>query len=174
MPENWIAIGKIVRAIGLDGRCGILAFGNGFASLEPPCSVRLAREGETGRDARIERIGGHPGGFQCHFEGVADRTAAELLRGLLVYVGEESLPALAENEFYQHDLKEMLVLGDTDGALLGRVLDVHEMPSMVTIEVLLEKGGSVMLPFTAQAVERVDAAARRIIVRESFVEELLE
>jgi ribosomal 30S subunit maturation factor RimM len=68
----------------------------------------------------------------------------------------------------------MQVYGDTSKALLGSVQEVHNLPSMDCLEVALLKGGSVMLPFSGQAIERVDEGTKRIIVRESFVEELLE
>jgi 16S rRNA processing protein RimM len=174
MSMEWIAIGKVARAVGLNGRCGIETFGKGFPSLAAPCLVRLGRDSEGARDMTIAEIDPRQGRCQCRFEKIEDRNAAELLRGMLVFVESGSLPGLAENEFYQHDLKEMRLYGDTSGAFLGTVLEVHNLPSMDCLDVALVKGGSVMLPFSAQAIERIDGGTKRIIVRESFVEELLE
>ena len=174
MSQEWIAIGKIMRAVGLDGWCGIETFGRGFASLTAPCPVRLGRDSEGAREIVITMIDSRPVGCQCRFEGIDDRNAAELLRGMLVFIESGSLPGLAKNEFYQHDLKEMQLYGDASGALLGTVQEVHNFPSMDCLEVALVKGRSVMLPFSEQAIERIDEGTKRIIVRESFVEELLE
>jgi 16S rRNA processing protein RimM len=173
MSTEWIAIGKVVRAVGLNGRCGIETFGKGFVSLVVPCPVRLGPDSEGARDMAIAEIDSRQNGCQCRFEGIDDRNAAELLRGMLIFVGSGSLPALAENEFYQQDLKEMQVYGDTSGALLGTVREVHNLPSLDCLDVTLVKGGSVMLPFSAQAIERVDGGMKRIIVRESCVEVML-
>jgi 16S rRNA processing protein RimM len=174
MATEWIAIGKVARAVGLKGRCAIETFGKGFVSLVAPCPVRLGRDSGNARDMAIAEIDSRQTGCQCRFEGIDDRTAAELLRGMFVFVESGSLPALAENEFYQHDLREMQLYGDTSGALLGTVREVHNLPSMDCLDVELVKGGSVLLPFSAQAIERIDGGTKRIIVRESFVEELLE
>ena len=173
MATEWIAIGKVARAVGLNGRCGIETFGKGFVSLTAPCLVRLGRDTEGAREMAIAEIDQRQSGCQCRFEGIVDRNAAELLRGMFVFVESGSLPGLAKNEFYQHDLKEMQLYGDTSGSLLGTVLEVHNLPSMDCLDVALVKGGSVMLPFSAQAIERIDSGTKRIIVRESFVEELL-
>jgi 16S rRNA processing protein RimM len=174
MPQEWIAIGKVVRAVGLNGWCGIETFGKGFASLTAPCSVRLGRDSDGARESVIKMIDSRPGGYQCWFEGIDDRNAAEPLQGMLIFIERQSLPGLGKNEFYQHDLKEMQLYGDTSGALLGSVQEVHNFPSMDCLEVALVKGGSVMLPFSEQAIERIDKETKRIVVRESFVEELLE
>jgi 16S rRNA processing protein RimM len=174
MSEELIAIGRVVRAVGLNGRCGIETFGKGFASLTAPCPVRLGRDAESVRESVITEIDSRPGGYQCLFEGIGDRSAAEVLRGMLIFIEGGALPSLGKNEFYQHDLRQMQVYGDTSKALLGSVQEVHNLPSMDCLEVALLKGGSVMLPFSGQAIERVDEGTKRIIVRESFVEELLE
>jgi 16S rRNA processing protein RimM len=173
MPSEWIAIGSIRRPVGLDGLCLIEVFGSGFASLEVPCAVRLGRDGDHTRETVITEILERPSGYQCLFQDVTDRTAAEALRGLLIFRPADSLPRLADNEFYHHQLRGMQLYGDGSGTLMGMVIEVQNMPSMDTLEVVLEKGGSVIVPFTAQAIVRIDTAAGRIIVREAFVEELL-
>ena len=174
MATEWIAIGIVRRAVGLDGRCGIEAFGTTMASLDPPCSIKLGRDIETARDVRMEEIDSKPGGYQCRFQGIDDRTAAEPLRGSLLFIEGSALPALKGNEFYHHELIGMPVFGDAGGGLLGSVVEVHNLPSVDTIEVALAKGGSVMVPLSGQAIVSIDTKEKRIVVSESFIEELLE
>jgi 16S rRNA processing protein RimM len=174
MATEWIAIGIVRRAVGLNGRCGAEAFGNTLSSLEIPCAIRIGMEIESARSLFLEEMDARPGGYLCRFQGVDDRTAAEQLRGSLIFVENDALPELRNNEFYHHELREMQVFGDASGEMLGTVLEVYNLPSMDTIEVALSKGGSVMLPFSAQAIGRIDTEKKRIIVHESFVEELLE
>ncbi|MBN1127687.1 MAG: 16S rRNA processing protein RimM [Chitinispirillaceae bacterium] len=174
MATEWIAIGIVRRAVGLDGRCGIEAFGNTVTALQPPCTVRIGRDIEGSRSVVVEEIDARPGGYQCRFEGIDERTLAEQLRGSLIFIENGALPALGANEFYHYELNAMQVFGDASDQLIGTVVEVHNLPSMDTIEVALTKGGSVMLPFSAQAIERIDTEKKRITVHESFVEELLE
>ncbi|MBN2036041.1 MAG: 16S rRNA processing protein RimM [Chitinispirillaceae bacterium] len=174
MVREWIAVGSIRRPVGLAGFCSIEVFGAGFAAIETPCTIRIGRNSDHARETVITEIVERPDGYQCLFQDAADRTAAEALRGLLIFRPADSLPALAENEFYHHQLRGMRLYGDSSGTLKGTVIEVQNMPSMDTLEVALERGGSVILPLTAQAIVRIDREAGRIIVREAFVEELLE
>jgi 16S rRNA processing protein RimM len=174
MAKEWIAIGIVRRAVGLDGRCGIEAFGTTMASLDPPCSIRLGRDIESARNVQIEEIDFRPGGYQCRFQGIDDRTAAEPLRGSLLFIEGSALPALEGNEFYHHELIDMPVFGDAGCGLLGRVVEVHNLPSVDTIEVALVKGGAIMVPFSGQAIVSIDTKEKKVVVSESFIEELLE
>jgi 16S rRNA processing protein RimM len=160
---EWIAIGIIRRPIGLRGFCAIEPFGASFGALEPPCNVRIGKNSEEAECAEIEEIVRRPRGYHCRFTGRIDRTAVEGLRGALLFIEVETLPKLRNNEFYHFELKGMAVHADGTGACLGTVADVHNFPSMDTLEVVLEQGGeTLMLPLMDQA-----------IVHQQFVEELL-
>ncbi|MCU0608444.1 MAG: ribosome maturation factor RimM [Chitinispirillaceae bacterium] len=183
MPEaastqELIAIGIIRRPVGLDGVCAIEPFGHTLTSLELPAAVLVGKEQRTVQEIVISRLFERPGGFQCEFEGRSDRTSVDPLRGLLLFVGAERLDDLPGNEYYHFELKGMDVVADDTGcppgAHIGKVLDIHNYPSMDTLDVSLDKGGGVMLPLSGQAIIDVDRKGRRITVRYSFVEELLE
>jgi len=69
--------------------------------------------------------------------GVSDRTAAEKLANVRLYVPRERLPPPADDEFYHADLIEVRPEGASD---------------------------TVMLPFTETAVPVVDVAGGRIVI----------
>ena len=55
---------------------------------------------ETGKRAyRVEALSAARGAVLARIEGVADRTAAEALRGLRLYVERERLPGTGEREW---------------------------------------------------------------------------
>jgi 16S rRNA processing protein RimM len=96
--------------------------------------------------------------------GVTDRTAAERLRNLKLYVPRDRLPKPEADEFYYADLIGLAAVA-TDGRTLGTVCAVHDFGAGDLIEVApLAGGASVMLPFNDAVVPKVDVAARRLIV----------
>ena len=171
--SEWIAIAVVRRPVGLEGFCAIEPFGKTFAQLEPPCAVRLGKEIEGAAEVTIEKILSLPKEYRVRFSGKEDRTAVERLRGALIFVPEDALPARSGDEYYHFELKGMEVIGDVGGERLGTVIDVYNFPSTDTIEVKLDAGGTVLLPLSEQAMVSIDRSTKRIVVRQSFVEELL-
>lgn len=93
---------------------------------------------------------------------VADRTAAEKLANIRLYVDRAQLPEPAEeDEFYLADLIG-LVAFDTTGAELGKVSAVHDYGAGASLEIV--GGASTIVPFTRACVPRVDVAAGRVTV----------
>jgi 16S rRNA processing protein RimM len=113
----------------------------------------------AGREAVIERRGGTGERPLVRLSGVADRAAAELLRG------EALIPAdggttLAPGEWAAADLVGCEIEG------LGEVRRVVEAPSCDVLEVGEER---TLVPFVSDAVKRVDVARRVIEVDRVFL-----
>jgi 16S rRNA processing protein RimM len=174
MPgENCIAIGIVKRPVGLKGFCAIESFGDTVALLHPPCTVLLGKDIAHAEGVVIEEIVSLPNGFRCRFNGRNDLTAVEGLRGSVIFIEEEVLPELRGNVFYQFELKGMAVYSNTENKPIGTITEVHNFPSVDTIEIERTAGGSLLIPLINEAVVAIDKAGRRITVRQSFVEELL-
>lgn len=100
----------------------------------------------------------------ARLHGVADRTAAERLKNLKLYVPRERLPPPEADEFYYTDLLGLPVF-DTRGAQLGAVAAVHNFGAGDLLEVQPAAGGApVLLTFTQAVVPLVDLSARRVVV----------
>jgi 16S rRNA processing protein RimM len=95
--------------------------------------------------------------------GIGSRDAAGALRGGEVAIPRESLPALAEDEYYQADLVGMEVV-NRDGAQLGALRDFLESGAHPIARVVGEDGRERLIPWVADYVDAVDASARRIDV----------
>lgn len=91
----------------------------------------------------------------ARFEGVADRDAAEKLKGLLVGAPREALPQTREDEFYWADLMGLAVVND-EGEHLGRVADLISTGAHEVLCVRDETGGERLLPFVDAVVRKVD------------------
>jgi 16S rRNA processing protein RimM len=100
----------------------------------------------------------------ARFAGIADRSAAERLCHVELYVPRERLPAPDEPETYYHADLIGLVVDGTDGARLGTVAAVHDFGAGDLLEVAPAGGGQAfLLPFTRAVVPVVDLAARRLV-----------
>ncbi len=98
------------------------------------------------------------------FREVADRTAAEALSGLELFVPRAALPNdLEEEEFYQTDLVGLAVF-DEAGEAFGTVVALHDFGAGDIIEIAPPSGRPVMVPFTRAAVPEVDVAAGRLTI----------
>jgi 16S rRNA processing protein RimM len=96
-------------------------------------------------------------------DGVASREAAAAFRGALVGVPRESLPGLADDEYYRTDLIGMTVV-NRSGELLGHVVDFVESGAHPILRVARSDGGDRLIPWVPQYIDRVDVAAQRIDV----------
>lgn len=98
----------------------------------------------------------HQGRLLVAFEGIADRTAAEALRG--AEVTAEPVDLTDTETYFAHELVGMAVVAE-DGTWLGEVVDVVELPDAAGYD-LLEvdtDGHRWLLPDADDLVEVADA-----------------
>ena len=162
MSPDRVLLGVVAAPHGVRGLVRIKSF------TEDPMSVAaygpLSDESGT-KEYRVEALSAARGAVLARIEGVADRTAAEALRGLRLYVERKRLPEPGEQEWYEADLIGLKAVG-TDGRDWGKVVAFHDFGAGRTMEV---SGGSasrssVMLPFTAEAVPEVDVEGGKVVV----------
>ena len=115
-----------------------------------------------GRQFRLTLRGTQKGLLLAAIEGVSDRTAAEALKGLRLYVAREALPPPEDpEEFYHADLIGLAV-EDIDGKPLGVVRAVEDFGAGPLLDVESDTG-SFLLPFTLAVVPLVDLSGRRLV-----------
>jgi 16S rRNA processing protein RimM len=100
----------------------------------------------------------------ARFAGVDERTAAEALTHMRLYVPRERLPPLDEEDTYYHADLIGLAAVDKHGTVLGAVQAVHNFGAGDVIEVKPADGAAMLLPFTREAVPEIDLAAGRLVV----------
>lgn len=95
-------------------------------------------------------------------EGVADRNAAEALRGIRLYAPRAALPEAGEGEYYHHDLIGLAAVL-ASGEAFGKVVGVDNFGAGDMIEISHEDE-TVVLPFTNETVPTVDLTAGRVVI----------
>ena len=147
----------ITGAHGVAGEVRLKLFGDGIGALKG------ARSFNDGTLTPTAIRPDNKGGAIARFAEIADRTAAEALRGTVLTVPRDALPPLEEGEFYHADLIGLEVY-DTGGVLLGRVKTVQNHGADDLLELQLAgTSATTFLPFTKAAVPTVDLASGRII-----------
>jgi 16S rRNA processing protein RimM len=97
--------------------------------------------------------------------GIRDRTAAEALKGVSLYVDRDRLPPPDEGQFYHADLIGLAAV-DPAGRPVGQVVAVHNHGAGDILEVRLADGGKTeLVAFTDAFVPEVDLTGRRVVVR---------
>jgi 16S rRNA processing protein RimM len=112
----------------------------------------------------LEALRPAQGHLIARLRGVEDRSAAERLTNLKLFVPRARLPKPAAEEFYHADLIGLSAV-TADGTRFGTVVAVHDFGAGDILEVAPGGGGpTVMLPFTETFVPSVDIAAGRILI----------
>ena len=108
-----------------------------------------------------------PQGAIARFAEIADRTAAEGLRGTELTVPRDALPPLGEGEYYHADLIGLPALSES-GEALGTIVAIDNFGAGDVIEIARPDGKRFMIPMNAQAVPRWDSDA--LVVADGWYE----
>jgi len=180
LPEDAIEVGRVLGAWGIKGGIKIKPFAADPQALfsskrwfirRPEPS--LARPGPVGEIPSLLRVIGakeHGDGVVATVQEVADRTAAEALKGARVFVSRASFPTPDADEFYWVDLIGLDAVARS-GVLLGTVIGLIETGPHCVLRVQPASkpegegdAAEVLIPFVAAYVDKVDLPGRRIVV----------
>jgi 16S rRNA processing protein RimM len=156
-----VCVAEIGAAHGIAGEVRLRAF------TEDPLAVTRfgPLQAEDGREVKITAVRPGKDCLLARLAGITDRSAAERLRNVKLYVAREKLPAIEEPEtFYHADLVGLAAVGP-DGAALGRVVAVQNFGAGDLLEIAPAAGGpTLLLPFTDATVPVVDVSGGRIVI----------
>ena len=152
-----VLIGRITGAHGLKGEVKIAAFTaepEDVAAYGPPTNADGTRSFEI---ASLRSAGG--GSVIARLHGVADRTAAEALRGTDLFVLRDALPQPAEDEYYHSDLIGLAAVSPA-GETLGEIIAIQNYGAGDLLELRLPNSRKTLLiPFESAYVPKVDIKA---------------
>ena len=148
-PE--ITLAAVAGAHGITGEVRLKLFAQGLDSISAHKVFTAGGRTLTLKSIRPDKIGA-----VARFAEVTDRTQAENLRGTLLAVPRDSLPPLAEGEYYHADIIGLPVV-TTDGEAIGTVTAIENFNAGDILEITYPDGKTVMVPFRAPAVPEVGA-----------------
>ncbi len=157
-----ITLAAVSGAHGIRGDVRLKLFGDGVESLKAFVAFNAGGRTLTLRSVRDDS----KGGAIARFAEIADRTAAEALRGTVLSVARADLPPLADGEFYHADLIGLAVV-DTTGVAVGTVIAVENFGAGDILEIEKPDRRTFMVPLTPVAVPEI---GDHIVVDSAFVD----
>ena len=156
-----ILLGRIAGPHGLRGDVLIHSFAELPESIAAYGSLSDAAGSKT---YTITRARATAKGVVARLAGIADRAAAEELKGVELYVTRDRLPPPAEDEFYHADLIGLLAV-DPEGRPFGRISAIHNFGAGDLIEITLAGSGKTeLVPFSETTVPNLDVSAGRAVI----------
>ncbi len=176
-PDDAVEVGRITGAWGVKGWFKVQPFASDpqalFSSkrwfLKAADEPRPLRPGAATLPPllKIAEAKEHGDGVVARAHDVADRSAAEALRGARIFVGRSSFPTAGPDEYYWVDLIGLAVV-NRDEQALGTVVGLMDTGAHSVLRVLPEGGKGEaderLIPFVAQYIDDVSLEARRIRV----------
>ncbi len=161
MAKDRVIVGKFGAAHGIKGEVRLQSFTGDPAAIKrygPLSDVK-------GRQFVLTSLRPVKGDlFVARVEGIMDRTSAEALVNVELFVDRAVLPAPEEDEFYLADLIGLDVR-DSSGVRTGTILNLLNFGGGDILEVVPEGGGeTLLLPFTKEIVPEIDLARRFVTV----------
>ena len=151
-----VCIGQIVNVHGIKGAVKIRPY------LKNPTDIGRFGQltDETGHQSFEVSVQSRKGDFVlASLKGITDRTAAERLKGLNLYVSRDQLPAPTDG-YYYCDLIGMTVL--ENGKPFGTVQSVQNYGAGDILDVKTLKGRTFAFDFSKATFPRVDVASREM------------
>ena len=154
-----IALAAVAGAHGIKGEVRLKLFG----SLDGLATQKSVWIGERAFALRSAKAAGK--GAIASLEGIADRSAAEGLRGQLVEVDRSALPPLEDGEYYHADLIGLTCFS-VDGETIGSVIGVENFGAGDLLDIEKTDGKSALIPFKPGIADLVEA---RIVLDPAFL-----
>ncbi len=178
LPQDAIEVGRIGEAWGIKGWFKVIPYSASpealFLSkhwylLPPEPRAGIAAKEPLFKQPQLLKIlvaKDHSDTLVAQADGVDDRNTAELLKNCRIFIGRESFPAPAKDEFYWVDLMGCEVV-NREGMMLGVVKDlISTGPQTVIVAERTQDGKALetLIPFVDAYVDTVSLEERKITV----------
>lgn len=169
-PDDAVEVGRIIGAWGVKGGVKVKPFAADpqalFSSRRWFLSPSASKPGHRVPPVlKVTRAREQGDTVVATVQDIHDRDAAQALSGAGVYVSRASFPTPDDGEFYWVDLIGLAVCG-RDELELGKVVGLLETGPhcVLRIQPAAAEADEILIPFVDAYVDRVDMAARTIIV----------
>lgn len=156
-----LAIGVIVAPHGTRGEIRMQLWTQFPEHLNEITAVYL---GEEQKPRHLRRVNLAKGAATLSLQGIANREAAETLRGKVVRIDREQAAPLEDGEFYQFELLGLQVETE-DGKPVGTLVEIIETGANDVYVVRDEDGKDTLFPALKDVVPVINLETRTMIVR---------
>lgn len=158
-----VVIGEVIKPHGIRGEFHVANHADSPSLYAPGARVWFRAPGKPERPVNILSCRPHQGRLLLTIEGVADRDAADALRGMEVVVRAEDMPELDDGEVYLHEIVgyDVVLL---DGSKVGVLESFMDIPGQDVWVIRAPDGKEILLPAHEETVPEIDATARKITI----------
>jgi 16S rRNA processing protein RimM len=157
IQDEFLAVGRVSRAHGVRGEVSVQS----LTEVQDRFAVGSVLRLEDGRHLTVQASRPHRHRLLVRFHEVADRTAAEALRGQVLLVEARATPQIDEEDrFWIHEVIGLDVATE-EGRPLGKVVEVRANPAN---DLWVTETGAV-IPAVREIVVEVDLEAGRVVIR---------
>jgi 16S rRNA processing protein RimM len=171
VPDDLTQVGYVAGAYGLRGGIRITPFSADADALLTVKTWWLDKPALRAVSVRTAKM--HSGDVVATLVDMADRDAAEALKGAAVNVSRREFPVLPADEYYWSDLIGLDVV-NLQGEALGQVTDMMHNGAQSILRITPVPGHAAgeadskaperLVPFVDQFVKTVDLGAKKITV----------
>jgi 16S rRNA processing protein RimM len=157
-----LVVGRVVKAHGISGEV-VVEIRTDDPDTRFAVGASLRGQPKAGAERRfvVQSARQHGGRLLVRLDGVADRIAADALRGTVFVVDSSELPPIEDpDEYYDHQL-EGLQVRTVAGVPVGTVAEVLHTAAGELLSVRGEQG-EVLVPFVSAIVTSVSLSDRII------------
>ena len=156
-----LTVGRVVKAHGLTGEVVVqVRTDDPELRFAPGAVLRAKGSDQPERNYTVAAARAHGSHLLVRLAGVADRDAADALRGSVFVIDSADLPPIDEPDtYYDHQL-EGLRVRTTAGRDIGTVAEVLHTPAGELLAVKREQAGELLVPFVSAIVTSVSLEDR--------------
>jgi 16S rRNA processing protein RimM len=164
VDENrWVRVGRIGKPFGLKGDVVVHHYADSPDRFAAGARVFVILP--AGRvEAKVVQGRQQPTKYVARFEGRDDVDAIRPWVGCEVEIRASELPPLAEGQFYHYQLLGLPVY-KADGTRLGEIAQILGTGGNDVLRVC-EGDREVLVPVIDDAIERIDVAAGRVVLKD--------
>ena len=154
-------IGKVVKPQGIKGEVKaqiITSFPEHFEQL---AHIYIEQDDFVKYDVEDSRLSNKF--VFIKFKRVQSRDEAEKLRDKYLYIPDEELYPLQDDEFYHHQLKGLKVY-DQDNSYLGVVKDIETYPLNDFLSVESENKQNYLIPIVKDFIKEIDIKSQKVTI----------
>lgn len=160
---EYLAIGRIVKPFGVRGEVAVEPLTDEVERFSLLRTVLVGAQDGAKRQMEVARVRTTGGRVRLALAGVEDRSMAEELRGMFLFVTPEQRIKLPASRHFVHQLIGLAVVGE-QGEELGTLVEVLKLPAH-DVYVVRNERGEIMIPAVEEFVRGIDAAAGVMTVR---------
>jgi len=161
--ENKVAIGEVVSPSGFKGQFKIKSFTEKKDDFFKYGPISIS---DKFVDINLIKIKSSKDMFVVSYDKITTKEEAEEIRGAIILVDREKLPAIDNNNtFYHYDLMNMNVF-DEISTYLGKVISIDNYGSDDVIEIKSDASDSTMLiSLNKKFIDQIDLIEKKILVK---------